>query len=89
MNAPTYKSPPHKLVAFFQRSRNQWRARAKEYQSEKRSLQDRLRDLEESRDHWRDRYFQERPVATPAYRGHEPPPAGAIARRSLTPTLNV
>ncbi len=84
MNARAYKSPKHKLINFFQRSRDQWRSRAKTYHKEKRCLQTRLRDLEASRDHWRDRYFEERPAvaAALAHRGHEPPPAGAITRRS-------
>ena len=90
MNASTYKSPQHKLVTFFRQSRDQWRARAKSYHQEKRALYIRIRDLEASRDHWRARYFEARPdpATTPAHRGHEPPPAGAIARRSSTPTLS-
>ena len=84
VNAKSYKSPKHKLLTFFERSRDQWRARAKEYHQEKRCLQTRIRDLEASRDHWRERYFEERsaPATDSAHRGHEPPPAGALARRS-------
>ena len=93
MNAKTYKSPQHKLVAFFERSRDQWRARAKAYHNEKRAMRIRIRDLEASRDHWRARYFEERPAiaSTPVHRGHEPPLAGAIARRSSpsSPTFHV
>lgn len=90
MKAQSYKSPKHKLLAFFQRSRDQWRDRAKAYHHEKRALQIRIRDLESSRDHWRERFFNERPlVATlPTHRGHEPPPTGAMARRSSTRVSN-
>ena len=55
VNDTVYQSPKHKLLAFFERSRNQWRARAKEYQQEKRVLQIHLRDVEASRDHWKQR----------------------------------
>jgi hypothetical protein len=90
VNVKSYRSPKHKLLAFFKSSRDQWRTRAKEYHQEKRFLQTRIRDLEASRDHWRERYFEERPAlaANSTHRGHEPPPAGAIARRSSTRTLN-
>jgi hypothetical protein len=88
-NANSYKSPKHKLLAFFKRSRDQWRARAKEYHATNRSLQVRVRDLEASREHWRERCFEGRtaPAASAAHRGHEPPPAGPLARRSSTRTL--
>lgn len=84
MNRPFFKSPPHKLRAFFQASRDLWRARAKDYHQEIRWLEIRVRDLEASRDHWRQRYFETRdgPVACTAHRAHEPPPTGAMARRS-------
>jgi hypothetical protein len=90
VNDTVYKSPKHKLLAFFERSRNQWRARAKDYQQEKRVLQIHLRDVEASRDHWRQRYFEERAAqeAGAAHRGHEPPRAGGLARRSLTREMN-
>ena len=90
VNDNVYQSPKHKLLAFFEQSRKQWRARAKEYQQEKRVLQIRLRDLEASRDHWRQRYFEERAIQATgaAHRGHEPPRAGALARRSLTRMMN-
>jgi hypothetical protein len=89
VNVNSYKSPKHKLLAFFKRSRDQWRARAKEYHAEKRTLQTRVRDLEASRDHWRECSLEGRsaPAARAAHRGHEPPPAGPLARRSSTRTL--
>lgn len=90
MNGPSFKSPRHKLLAFFQRSRDLWRARSKQYHQEIRSLQIRVRDLEASRDHWRERCLGAGsvPVGTQAHRGHEPPPTGAIARRSSPPPLH-
>jgi hypothetical protein len=84
MKSQSFKSPRHKLLAFFHQSRDQWRTRAKNYRNDLRALQIRVRDLEASRDHWRARYFEERPAPAAAHRGHEPPPAGAIARRSST-----
>jgi hypothetical protein len=65
MRKKTYRSPKHKLVKFFRRSRDTWRSRAEKYRSEKRSLEVRLRDLENSRDHWRGKYFQSRGDAQP------------------------
>src|SRR5664279_5445844 len=86
MKATSYKSPKHKLIDFFKRSRDKWRARAEAYHHEKRTCQIRIRDLEASRDHWRNRYFEDRTAmaSTPSHRGNEPPPAGALARRSST-----
>jgi hypothetical protein len=91
MNAQSFKSPRHKLLTFFQRSRDLWRARANQYHREIRSLEIRIRDLEASRAHWRERYFAGRsvPAAVLAPRGHEPPPAGAIARPSSPPSLRL
>jgi hypothetical protein len=60
MRRKRYRSPKHKLVKFFQRSRDVWRTRAQKYRSERRSLEVRLRDLENSRDHWRGKYFRSR-----------------------------
>ena len=78
MNAKPFKSPKHKLISFFQRSRDKWKERARRYFSQIRAFEVRVRDLEASRDHWRKRYFTERAVAqAPAGRRcHFPPPAG-------------
>jgi hypothetical protein len=78
MNAKPFKSPKHKLISFFQRSRDKWKERARRYFSQIRALDVRVRDLEASRDHWRKRYFTER-AGAPAPAGrrcHFPPPAG-------------
>jgi len=60
MNAKPFKSPKHKLISFFQRSRDKWKERARRYFSQIRAFEVRVRDLEASRDHWRKRYFTER-----------------------------
>jgi hypothetical protein len=90
MNAKPFKSPKHKLISFFQRSRDKWKERAQGYFAQIRAFEVRVRDLEASRDHWRERYFAERSGAqAPAERrGHEPPPAGRISRRSATTPLS-
>lgn len=59
MRRKAYSSPQHKLVAFFQASRDRWRSRAKDYRNEIRRLEVRIRDVEASRDHWRAKYFQQ------------------------------
>jgi hypothetical protein len=77
-----FRSPQHKLVNFFQRSRDQWRNRAKAYHERIRELKVRVRDVEASRDHWRAKYFEragagaadgdgEAPAGEPS--GAEPP----------------
>jgi hypothetical protein len=75
MSAKPFKSPKHKLISFFQRSRDKWKERARRYFSQIRAFEVRVRDLQASRDHWRERYFTERArVQAPAeHRGHSPP----------------
>lgn len=53
-----FRSPQHKLVHVFHRSRDQWRERAKAYHEEIRKLKVRIRDVAASRDHWRAKYFE-------------------------------
>ena len=88
MNAKSYKSPKSKLIAFFEKSRNQWKERAQEYYRNIRSFEVRVRDLEASRDHWREQYFAQRSVknAPTPCEGDEPPPA-PISRRSSAAVL--
>jgi hypothetical protein len=66
MDRSTYTSPPHKLIACFRQSRDQWRARAKAQHLKVRQLQIRVRDLEASRDHWRTQYYHHRGATTAA-----------------------
>ena len=86
MPSKPFKSPKHKLLNFFLKSRNLWRQRAKDYHQEMRSLEIRLRDLEISRDLWRAKYYedQEPLVADRIHPGHEPPPHSAITPQSST-----
>lgn len=48
-----YKSPVKKLAPFFEKSRDQWKAKCREAKRMIRLLKNRLRFLEESRDRWR------------------------------------
>jgi chromosome segregation ATPase len=50
-----YKSPPHKLIKFFKESRDNWEKTAKKRREEIRDLQARVRDLEASRELWREK----------------------------------
>jgi predicted nucleic acid-binding Zn-ribbon protein len=55
MEAKTFTSPLRKLVQFFQRSRDNWKAK---YQQAKRlckKLSNQVRAVEKSREHWRER----------------------------------
>jgi hypothetical protein len=54
MDAKTFTSPVRKLVQFFQRSRDNWKAK---YQQAKRlckKLSNQVRAVEKSREHWRE-----------------------------------
>jgi hypothetical protein len=44
-----YKSPPHKLVKFFKRSRDQWKEKALEAKNKKKLCQNRIKFLETSK----------------------------------------
>jgi len=50
-----YKSPVRKLARFFEKSRDQWKAKCQEAKGMIRLLKSRVRFLEESRDRWRQR----------------------------------
>lgn len=75
MRREQFRSPQHKLVHCFHRSRDQWRARAKAYHDQLRELKVRVRDVEASRDHWRAKYFERGGADA------EPPLSGAQRRR--------
>lgn len=51
-----YKISYQRLATFFETSRDKWKARSKVYQTEKRALQTRVRDLERSVVLWRTKY---------------------------------
>lgn len=50
-----YKSPVRKLARFFEKSRDQWKAKCREAKRMIRLLKSRIRFLEKSRDRWRQR----------------------------------
>ena len=50
-----YKSPPHKLIKFFKKSRDTWEETSKKRREEIRDLQARVRDLEASRNSWKEK----------------------------------
>ncbi len=50
-----YKSPQRKLVIFFEKSRNQWKAKCREAKILVRRFKNRARWLEQSRDRWKHR----------------------------------
>ena len=47
--AKTYKSPQHKLVRFFEKSRNQWKSKYRDAKMVMKRLQNRIRFLEKSK----------------------------------------
>ncbi len=48
-----YKSPPRKLLPFFERSRDQWKKKAQERKKTIKRLDNRMRFLEQSKDKWK------------------------------------
>lgn len=48
-----YKSPRRKLVRFFEKSRDQWKAKCKNAKGTIKRLQNRIRYLEKSKDEWK------------------------------------
>ncbi len=48
-----YKSSLKRLALYFETSKNNWRARAKIYQEEKRQQQTQIRDLKRSKSNWK------------------------------------
>lgn len=54
-NAKTYKSPEYKLLPFFQRSRDGWKAKAENRNLRIKRLKNRVAAMEESRRKWREK----------------------------------
>ncbi|MBC8492809.1 MAG: hypothetical protein H8D43_03405 [Chloroflexi bacterium] len=50
-----YKSPVRKLTRFFEKSRDQWKAKCREAKTTIKYLKNRVRFLEESKDRWKSR----------------------------------
>jgi len=49
----SFRSPISKLLSFFHRSRDQWKAKCKAAKRENKSLKTRLAKMKESRDRWK------------------------------------
>ena len=49
----TYKSPRRKLVRFFEKSRDQWKAKCLEAKATAKGLKQRIRYLEKSKAEWK------------------------------------
>ena len=49
----TYKSPRRKLVRFFEKSRDQWKAKCLQAKATAKGLKHRIRYLEQSKAHWK------------------------------------
>jgi len=54
-DAGTFKSPPHKLIRFFSKSRDAWREKAKERLETMRKLSQALRGEEANAAYWKKR----------------------------------
>lgn len=50
-----YSSPPRKLLRFFLKSRDQWKAKCKSAKATVKRLENRVRFLEKSKDEWKSR----------------------------------
>jgi len=50
-----YKSPQRKLVKFFEKSRDRWKAKCREAKMEVKRLKNRVRFLEKSKERWKSR----------------------------------
>jgi predicted nucleic acid-binding Zn-ribbon protein len=51
----TYKSPRRKLVKFFEKSRDQWKAKCRKSKVLVKRFKNRVRFLEHSRDRWKEK----------------------------------
>ncbi len=50
-----YSSPPHKLLAFFEKSRDQWKTKALKRKQRIRQLEKRVAELKASRHKWKEK----------------------------------
>lgn len=48
-----FKSPPAKLVKFFHKSRDSWKAKCQEQKRKSKKLANQTRAVEKSREHWK------------------------------------
>ena len=54
MDATMFTSPLRKLVRFFQKSRDAWKAKCQEAKKNCKKLSNQTRAVEKSRDHWKE-----------------------------------
>ncbi len=54
----TYKSPRRKLVKFFEKSRNQWKAKCSDAKYMVKKLKHRIRYLEKSKKKWKSKAIE-------------------------------
>ena len=58
-----YKSPVSKLMTFFPKSRDRWKAKCQQAKREKKLLANQVRAVEKSRDHWKEAAKEARQLA--------------------------
>jgi hypothetical protein len=58
MEATEWKSPLSKLVRFFERSRDRWKAKQQSLKRERKGMLNQVRAVETSREKWTTRAFQ-------------------------------
>ena len=81
-DSESYRSPVSKLLPFFRKSRNKWKAKCKAAKRENKSLKTRSAKMRESRDRWKAkaRAFKEG-------RSAESVPVGENSKRDLLQCL--
>ncbi len=57
-----YKSPIHKLVRFFEKSRDNWKEKYKETKINNKRLENKVRFLEKSRNSWKQETLELRKI---------------------------
>jgi hypothetical protein len=53
--AKTYRSPSYKLIAFFVKSRNQWKEKCRDGKNRIKRLQNRVEGLKKGRQKWKEK----------------------------------
>jgi len=78
----SYRSPVSKLLPFFRKSRNKWKAKCKAAKRKNKSLKTRLAKMKESRNRWKSK-ARELKQGRPA----ESVPVGENSKRDLVQSL--
>jgi chromosome segregation ATPase len=81
-----YKSPERKLVKFFEKSRNKWKAKARDSKRVMKRLKNRIRFLEASRARWKDKAKRLEAQLT-AMQAHEHAREAALEALKKSPVL--